>query len=158
MSPRLTLFRLLMFVAVLGAPSFLQAGELRTLTGAAHNVTVGIRAAASLTIALNADGTYALSGGFDNVNLAGDVIGTGQAPAYADGTRACAQGHECILFTGQIMLDSRAGFEDGTVTTFTLSLDIDHATNVATGVYHIGLLPGFSFEQYGIVNLIAPTS
>lgn len=150
--------KLLVLTVALSFPALLNAGELRTLSGAAHNVTVGIRAAATLTIAQNPDGTYALSGGFDNVNLAGDVTATGQAPAYDDGVSACAPGHECIIFTGQIMLDSRAGFDDGTVTSFNLTLDIEQALGVATGAYRIGLLPGFGFEQYGIVQLVAPTS
>lgn len=153
-----TALHLLTLLVALTLPALSHAGEVRTLAGAAHNVTVGVRAAATLTIAQNADGSYVLSGGFDNVNLAGDVTATGRAPTFSDGVSACAQGHECILFTGQIMLDSRAGFADGTVTSFTLSLDIEQALGIATGTYHIGLLPGFPFEQYGIVQLAAPSS
>lgn len=158
MLTRLTPLKLLAFLAALSIPALAMAGEVRTLTGAAHNVTVGIRAAATLTIAQSPDGTYALSGGFDNVNLAGDVTATGHAPVYDDGVSACAQGHECIIFTGQIMLDSRAGFADGTLSGFNLTLDIEQALGIATGAYHIGLLPGFAFEQYGIIQLVVPTS
>lgn len=158
MRARLSPLKLLALSLALSVPAFVNAGELRTLTGAAHNVTVGIRAVATLQIAQNADGSYALTGGFDNVNLAGDVTATGHAPTYDDGGSACAQGHECIVFTGQIMLDSRAGFDDGTVAPFTLSLDIEDALGLATGAYHIGLLPGFTFEQYGIVQLTSPIS
>ncbi|GAB5448972.1 hypothetical protein [Gymnodinialimonas sp.] len=153
-----TALKLLTLLAALTVPSLVQADTPRTLTGAAHNVTVGVRAAATLIVDQKPDGTYALSGGFDNINLAGDVTGTGRAPTFEDGVSACAPGHECILFTGQIMLDSRAGFADGTATTFILSLDIEQALGTATGTYHIGLLPGFPFEQYGIVQLAVPTS
>lgn len=158
MFARLTLLRVLVAAVLISSPTLSNAGEVRTLTGAAHNVTVGIRAAATLQIALNSDGTYALSGGFDNVNLGGDVTGIGTTPLYEDGFAACAQSHECILFTGEIMLDERSGFDNGTVTSFTLHLDIDQMTNIATGAYRIGLLPGFAFEQYGVINLVAPTS
>lgn len=158
MFARLTLLRLLVATALLSAPALMHAGEVRIMTGAAHNVTIGIRAATTLQISLNVDGTYALSGGFDNINLAGDVTATGQAPFYEDGVGACEPGHECIIFAGQIMLDSRAGFADGTVTSFTLTLDIEQALGIATGVYRIGLLPGFPFEQYGIIQLANPTS
>lgn len=158
MFARFTSFRLLALAAMLAFPAHLYAGEARTLSGAAHNVTVGIRAAATVHIVTNADGSYGLSGGFDNVNLAGDVTGTGYAPLYDDGQSACAQGHECIIFTGQILLDSRAGFADGTVATFNLTLDIEQALGIATGAYRIGLLPGFGFEQYGTIALAVPTS
>lgn len=158
MRVRLISLRVLILLAALILPVLAHGGELRTLSGAAHNVTVGIRAAATLNIAQNADGSYTLSGGFDNVNLAGDVTAIGHTPTFDDGVSACAPGHECIIFTGQIMLDSRAGFQDGTVSTFNLTLDIEQALGIATGAYRIGLLPGFGFEQYGTIALAVPTS
>ncbi len=158
MRARITPLRLLAVLTALCLPALLHAGEVRTLSGAAHNVTVGVRAAATMQIARHADGAYGLSGGFDNVNLAGDVSATGHTPRYEDGTSACAPGHECIIFTGQIMLDSRTGFPDGTVSSFDLTLDIETALGVATGAYRIGLLPGFAFEQYGTITLTVPTS
>lgn len=142
----------------LALPGLLHAQEARTLSGQAHNVTVGISSGVTLQIARFADGSYVLSGAFDNVNLAGDVTGTGGPPLYSDGVSACAPGNECILFSGWITLDSRAGFAEVTQSSFVLSLDLDAAQGQATGVYHVGPLPGFAFEQYGILRLGAPIS
>lgn len=153
----LSLVHLSALLALMAFPALAQAQGTRSLTGLAHNVTVGVKGGVTLNLIRQPDATYSLTGIF-NGNLAGDVTATGRAPTFDDGTIACAEGHECLLFDGQIALDSRAGFANGTVTMFVLSLDMDAETSIATGVYHIGLLPGFAFEQYGILSLSLPIS
>lgn len=134
-------------------PAPLHAEDIRSFTGRALNVTVGVAAGVELRVRRLVDGGYTLDGEFDNVSLSGRVTGTGRVPSYDDGQSACAQGHECILFSGSITLGSDAGFADGTVTTFVLALDVAAGGTEVFGAYHVGPLPGFDFEQYGILDL-----
>lgn len=156
MTAWLTPLRALALLIAFAAPGLLHAQDARSYSGQAHNVTVGVRAGVEIQIVKDGGG-YTLSAQFDNITLAGTATGTGRPPLYDDGQAACAEGHECLLFAGEIALGPDAGFANGTVTTFTLSLDIESASGAATGVYQIGLLPGFGFEQYGILTL-APLS
>ncbi len=141
---------LALFVAL---PAPVHAEDLRSFSGRALNVTVGVSAGVELQIRRLVDGGYRLEGEFDNVTLSGRVWGTGRVPSYDDGQSACAPGHECILFSGSIALGSDAGFADGTVTTFVLALDVATGRSDVFGTYHVGPLPGFDFEQYGILDL-----
>lgn len=138
-----------------GLPGAALAQDTRSFTGQAHNVSVGLTDTVELRITETAQGSFSLIGSFGTTDLAGDVAGTGSYPTYDDGILACTAGQECLLFSGTIKLDSRAGFDDGTETSFVLHLHIDPTTGTATGAYHIGPLDGFTFEQYGIVTLSA---
>ncbi len=148
----------LALLATLLLPVLADAQQTESYTGGAHNVTVGVRSALTLDLTRNGDGTYGLTITFDHVNLFGDVVARGAPPLTDDNYIACAEGHECILFAGTIALDSRSGFDDGTTTSFTMSLDLDGNSGTAMGVYHIGPLPGFTFEQYGTITLATPVS
>ncbi len=139
-------------------PAASPAQQVETLAGTAHNVSVGLRDSVTLQITRNADGSYGLTAGFGMVNLVGDVTATGYPPTFDDGYSACAEGHECILFGGTITLDERGGFDPGTETVFAMHLDLDSTTQTGTGVYHIGPLPGFNFQQYGTILLVMPVS
>ncbi|MBF9042605.1 hypothetical protein HKCCE4037_04665 [Rhodobacterales bacterium HKCCE4037] len=139
-------------------PGLASAQEVQRFTGSAHNATVGVRAALTLDLTRNGDGTYGLTIDFDHVNLFGEVTATGRPPLTEDGYLACAEGHECIVFDGTITLDSRAGFDDGTVTSFAMSLDLDGTSGTAMGAYHIGQIPGFTFDQLGTITLATPVS
>ncbi|MEX3017483.1 hypothetical protein [Gymnodinialimonas hymeniacidonis] len=150
--------RVVLYCLALLLPALVHAQQTQTYTGGAHNVTVGAHAALTLDLIRNGDGTYGLAITFDHVNLFGDVVATGGPPLTDDGYIACAEGHECITFEGTIALDSRSGFDDGTTTSFAMSLDLDGHSNTAMGVYHIGPLPGFTFEQYGTITLATPVS
>ena len=141
-------------LAFCALPGLAVAQDGRSLEGLAHNVTAGIKSGITLQMWRSVDGGYTLSGAFDHLTLFGDVTATGRAPVLADGQPVCATGHECVLFAGELTLDARSGYPDGTRTGFALSLDIDVASTIATGVFHIGQLPGLPFEQYGIISVL----
>lgn len=134
------------------------AQQTQTLTGFAENVTVGVEAGVTLQLTRFPNNTFALTGSFDHVTLFGDISATGVPPMSTDGVNMCAEGHECMHFTGTLSLDQRSGFPNGTQTSFVMSLTFDQLENSAFAVFHVGPLDAFRFEQYGTIKFAAPVS
>lgn len=116
-----------------------------TLSGPAHNVSLGLDGALSLRVT-QTESVYAATGSFSGlfglIEASGRVLG------------GCAPEHQCLLFAGAIKLDPKnGGWPAGTGTTFTLHVDILPGGTRAVGVYHIGPLEGFDHPQYGTVEL-----
>jgi hypothetical protein len=103
---------------------------------------------ASLEVLLPATPThYRLHGVFDNVNLFGkfDIIGTIVTTSQDESIT-------CFQFSGELLLNSpKSGFKRNTKSSFVITLSISSCG--AKGIYHIGKLPSFDFDQYGTLEL-----
>lgn len=126
--------------------SVAHAEDTIAISGQATNVTVNATSGVSFKITQDAQYTYRAQGSYDSKNLFGrfDVLGV-RLP-LCTGTRSI-----CLQFIGEINLGGDgSGFPDGTKSSYVMSIVIEGQS--AKGVYHIGVLPGLQYEQYGILT------
>lgn len=83
----------------------------------------------------------------------GEFSASGRRSTVNHGRVDALDGHECLLFSGTIVLAYGPGAKGNVETSFALQLDIDLTTGSANGVYHVGPPDDRMFEQYGIVRL-----
>jgi hypothetical protein len=112
------------------------------VAGTGHNLTCDETTGVSMTIT-HTGPSYRAQGAFDAVNLFGRFDAPGRQLSCED-----SPGATCLQFVGTVEFGGDgSGFPLGTRTTFVLTLVI-HGNDVH-GVYHIGRLPDFDYEQYG---------
>lgn len=115
--------------------------------GVARNYAFGINSGISLKFYHLENNTLAIVGEFDNITLFGHFEVEGKEIHNN-------QGVSCIQLTGKLFVgnNDHFSFENGTTTTFTLTLNV--VDDKMEGVYQIGILPEINIEQHGMFSLI----
>jgi hypothetical protein len=116
------------------------------LEGMAVNVSVGVAAGVSMTIRGINTRTVTASGDFDNRNLVGRFQAAGRE-------LPCSDGHTCLQFQGVLLGLEAGGFDEGTAATYIMTLSIPADGSDIDGVFVLGPLPSFDYEQHGLLRL-----
>lgn len=116
------------------------------LEGMAVNVSVGVAAGVSMTIRGINTRTVTATGDFDNRNLVGRFQAAGRE-------LPCSDGHTCLQFQGVLLGLEAGGFDEGTAATYIMTLSIPADGSDIDGVFVLGPLPSFDFEQHGLLRL-----
>jgi hypothetical protein len=120
-------------------------GPIYRMQAVVTNLTANATSGIIMTMQLGSDGTATISGQLDNQNLFGSFESNGNQ-IYCGETIYCYQANGTFHVGGA----DGSGFPEGTSASFTITLAIENGQ--VRGVYRIGLLPDFTWEQYGIIE------
>ena len=118
-----------------------------TLSGSAHHVSTGVYGRVDVTVRSTTSGIYRAEGSFDGSQISGQFETSGRR------VTSCPAQQLCLSFNGYLKLKASKEWPQGTMTTFSLTLNFSKARANVVGVYQLGVLQGVDIIQMGTLNL-----
>ena len=116
------------------------------LIGDAHHLTLGVHTPVELNVSSTLSGIYRAEGVFKG-SVSGRFVSSGRR------VKECHGRQLCLVFNGSITLLDTQKWPQGTMTTFSLTLNFNRQRDHVKGVYQIGALQGLDFIQMGTLDL-----